>query len=445
MPQQPNYNRNTGRLTTDRFDFEKHINATDDRHDGYDIDMVPTIVIGGNSYTNVRAAIDALNAIVSPASVQDATTSVKGILKLAQDLAGTASAPKVIGIQNRAISTLTPTDSQVLTWNGTTHVWEPQTSLSSFTTGNDLAGDNVSQQVISLTGSGGTSIQNRPIPINCGIVQFNSTVTSPSITQITTSSSVGAPLTIKAQSTSLANQPGGSLILSGGTKNGSGAKGGVSLRMNGGATTEMMLQLVEPISGQRVLGLLKAGVVNSTDMPANTGDMVMFIGNTTTPPTSGTPANGVIMFADSGVLKIKQADGTVFPVGSIPNPTIWGPTGAQTYTRQFTLTTTNATPINAATFTCPDNTSTKLDVLVVARNTAAAQSAHFNMTMGYVRFGGAPQPVGGVTIADPRSTTGAETWAATITTSSNDAVVQITGEAGKTIKWFVIIQAMLDS
>jgi hypothetical protein len=193
------------------------------------------------------------------------------------------------------------------------------------------------------------------------------------------------------------------------------------------------------------LGLLKNGVVSSADMPANTGDLVAYIANTATPPTSGSPSNGIIMFAESGVLKIKQSDGTLFSVGSIPNPSLWGPTGAQTYSKQFTLTTASASPTNTVVFNLPDNTSTKLDILVVARNTAAAQSAQFNMTMGYVRFGGSPVAIGGVTSSDPRSTAGATTWTSTIIVSSNDAIVQVTGEAGKTINWFIIVQAMTDA
>ena len=63
--------------------------------------------------------------------------------------------------------------------------------------------------------------------------------------------------------------------------------------------------------------------------------------------------------------------------------------------------------------------------------------------MGYVRFGGAPQAVGGVTSSDPRATSGAGSWAATVTSISNDAVVTVTGEAGKTINWFIIVQAMI--
>lgn len=153
MPIDPNFNPNSGaRLVTDRFDFEKHVNGTNTHHNGNDIDMIPSIVIGGNPYGNVRDAIDALNAIVAPASIQDATSTVKGILKLTGDFGGTADSPTVTGLQARPVSSLNPSNGQVLTWNGGASVWEPQNSSNSFVASLDLTGTNVAQTVIGIQG-----------------------------------------------------------------------------------------------------------------------------------------------------------------------------------------------------------------------------------------------------------------------------------------------------
>lgn len=152
MPMDPNFNRGTGRLVTDRFDFEKHTNGDGSRHDGYDIDMIPPMIITGNPYSNVRSAIEALNAIIAPVSVQDATGTIKGILKLTQDFGGTADLPKVTGLQARPVSALAPTNSQVLTWNNGLSVWEPQTPSNSFTASLDLSGTNVAQTVVGIQG-----------------------------------------------------------------------------------------------------------------------------------------------------------------------------------------------------------------------------------------------------------------------------------------------------
>ncbi len=437
MPQDPNFTRGTGRLTTDRFDFEKHLNGTDFRHDGYQIDLDPPVDIQGTDYTTVSEALDALAAILSPESTPAATTTTQGIVKLAKDLGGTADLPVVIGLQGRSVSTLSPTTDDVLAWNGIN--WAPAASNSAFIAANDLAGTNVSQNVVAITGSGGA------IPVKSASLSYSNDVVNPTITQASTSLIHGNPLTIKAQASTGTNLDGGTLVLSGGAKNGSGVRGGVQLKMNGAADT--LLQLVEPVTGQRVLGLVKNGVVNSTDMPSNTGDMVVYVANTATPPTSGVPSNGTIMYAEGGILKVKQSDGTTIIIGSIPNPSVWGPTGAQTTTRQYTFATTNGTQSIAATFALSDNASTKLDVLVVGRKTTTdAESAQFNMTMGYVRFGGgAPSALGTVTNADPRATSGASGWAATITVSDNDANVEVTGQGSTNINWFIIIQAMIIS
>lgn len=100
-------------------------------------------------------------------SVPDATSSVKGILKLTNDLSGTANLPTVSGIQNKQISTTSPTNNQVLTWIDADNKWTPQTisipSVIDATTSDkgiiQLAGD-ISGTATSITV---TKIQNRSI------------------------------------------------------------------------------------------------------------------------------------------------------------------------------------------------------------------------------------------------------------------------------------------
>ena len=50
---------------------------------------------------------------------------------LGGDLSGSSSAATVIAIRNRTISTSTPSNGQVLGWNSSTSVWEPQTPATS--------------------------------------------------------------------------------------------------------------------------------------------------------------------------------------------------------------------------------------------------------------------------------------------------------------------------
>ena len=112
-PVVPNFVSGIGRLATDRFTYEKHINGTDDRHQAGQIDLFPTIVIG-TTKTNVQDAITAISSIIGTPP-PDASTTVKGIVKLAGDIAGTALSVTVTKIQGKPVSTSTPTSGDVLT------------------------------------------------------------------------------------------------------------------------------------------------------------------------------------------------------------------------------------------------------------------------------------------------------------------------------------------
>jgi len=55
----------------------------------------------------------------------DATSTIKGILRLTNDLGGSANAPKVVGLQDNPIDNTTPTDNQILTWISLDSHWSP--------------------------------------------------------------------------------------------------------------------------------------------------------------------------------------------------------------------------------------------------------------------------------------------------------------------------------
>ncbi|MGE4512814.1 MAG: beta strand repeat-containing protein [Chryseobacterium sp.] len=67
-------------------------------------------------------------------SANDATTGTKGIVQLSGDLTGTAAAPTVAKIQNKAVSSTAPTNGQVLKYNTTTSAWEPAADIDTNTT-----------------------------------------------------------------------------------------------------------------------------------------------------------------------------------------------------------------------------------------------------------------------------------------------------------------------
>ena len=317
--------------------------------------------------------------------------------------------------------------------------WAPSPATNSFSAAGDLAGNNVLQQVIGLTGAPdghGFNVVNSA----ANKITFNSSVTAPTIDQTANPIGNGEFLTINAQPSSAFGFTGGEVIISGGSSAG-GLNGGVQLGIAGST----LFQVTQQVSGQRVAAVSSMGI-SSTEMPAGTGDVVMFIENATTAPTTGNPTNGAILYALGGQLRVKQQDGQDFSIGSIPNPSIWGSAGQQTYTQRSYVSTTSSSPTLAFSYTIPDLTSVKVDVMIIGKQVGAAESAQFNLAWGLVRNGSTPAGVGTVTSADPRTTTGAAAWAAPyMLTAGNNLEIFTGANASTVINWFVVVQLTLTS
>jgi hypothetical protein len=78
---------------------------------------------GGNKITGLAAA-------TAPGDAVRYEQAVKSGDAAAGDLTGTFPAPTVSKLAGRLLSTTTPTDGQVLRWNGSTATWEPATPAS---------------------------------------------------------------------------------------------------------------------------------------------------------------------------------------------------------------------------------------------------------------------------------------------------------------------------
>jgi hypothetical protein len=128
-PLVPNYKPSIGRLVTDRFDFQKHVDGYNTKHNADKIVLNPPVTITGTK-TNVQDAIAALSLLISPPSIPDATTSTKGIVQLAGDINGTATSVSVIALRGYPVANLTPNLSDLFTWDGS--AWTP-TPLSAGT------------------------------------------------------------------------------------------------------------------------------------------------------------------------------------------------------------------------------------------------------------------------------------------------------------------------
>lgn len=123
-------------------------------------------------------------------------------------------------------------------------------------------------------------------------------------------SASGAGRTMKAFAQQGASSTdGGVLDVGGGAAGSSGLKGGFKLRI-GGPSGDVLMHAAELASNRRVLARYILAGVTTTQMPANTGDGVGFVGECTTAPTAD-PVGGVIEYVSSGHPYRRHTDGTV--------------------------------------------------------------------------------------------------------------------------------------
>lgn len=116
--------------------------------------------------------------------------------------------------------------------------------------------------------------------------------------------------TLRGQSPGAANSAGGFVHIEGGQRSGTGNFGGWRGRLNASAT-ENMVEATDLGSGAaRILSLVRGPNLTTTEMPANTGDQVIYIGNASTAPTTGTPVSGGILYVTAGALRYKGTGGT---------------------------------------------------------------------------------------------------------------------------------------
>lgn len=145
------------------------------------------------------------------------------------DLGSTYPNPTVVKVRGVDISATAPTTGQVLTAiNGTSASWQ---SVGAFTAAGDLSGDGSSQNVISISGTGGIVA----IASGSPALQWATATTAPNLKQAnnTTNSATGQPLSIQAQNCTGTTSTGGNLVLTSGT--GTTTAGNVVLSTGGTA------------------------------------------------------------------------------------------------------------------------------------------------------------------------------------------------------------------
>jgi hypothetical protein len=106
----------------------------------------------GSSPNCTQPAFASLSGTATAAQLPAASSSAQGALQLAQDLTGSAVAPKVAGLQGNPVLSTTPTSNQILTWNGT--AWTPANApATGAQVAQDLGGTTAAPKVVGLQGS----------------------------------------------------------------------------------------------------------------------------------------------------------------------------------------------------------------------------------------------------------------------------------------------------
>jgi hypothetical protein len=146
----------------------------------------------------------------------------------------------------------------------------------------------------------------------CVTVQWASGIASPVINQAAASGN-GQTMRHSAQSSNAANGNGGILQLTGGDLNGSGLPGGVQL-CAGAASPESMVEVAEVVLGNTIVALCFGATVTSTQMPANTGDGVVFLANAVANPSANAVSGG-ILYGNAGAGTWRGSGGTTSAFG----------------------------------------------------------------------------------------------------------------------------------
>lgn len=130
-------------------------------------------------------------------------------------------------------------------------------------------------------------------------------------------------MTISGGASTTNNNNGGAIAIKGGaTAGGSGLRGVAQLFLG---QSDCMVEATEVVLGNRVTALARGVALTSTEMPANSGDKVCYVGNAGTAPTAS-PVSGCILYATGGNLAYYTSGGQQVTLPTTTSATATGGT-----------------------------------------------------------------------------------------------------------------------
>lgn len=457
MPTSPNYKKNLGRLVTDRYDFESHINGSDLKHKAKDIILDPTLVIGQIPNTTTANNIqEALNNIVTIVNtpLPEATLFQKGIIRLSGDISDPNSTSYniiVSGIRGRSISNTSPADGQILTWDGGSFSWTPKDPIL-FSAGGDLRGTNNLQYVHQLTGNSDQPQENSEVNILAKILKFDAINFDRYITQADKPNGTSsANIIIRAQSaltgSTYPDVSGGYVNIQGGSAKGTSQPGGVLITVDGRDNPSVLLEAVKLSVSKRFLTLLGHSKLSSSDVSNINGDMFIYIKETPTIPI-GSPITGAILYSKNGRLYLTEGDNSDnisgklsnFPIGSIPEEMMWGNSSFGTFSKKY-FSQSVAIASLVESFSFPADTSVKIDAVCVGRSTSNNETYQVNMAVGYsVDSNGLPILIGNTTYSDERTNGSISAPYFSINNSNVEIYSGYDNQNANEMNWIIVLQ-----
>lgn len=295
------------------------------------------------------------------------------------------------------------------------------------TSGNNLVLD--STNFVSLGLSGGPYIY-IPGPTSGGTIAIDETLATPLINQEDKTTGNGTTLTIAAQTSLGGNGNGGTLALAGGSPHGTGLKGGVRLSLDE-TSAEPMVEVAEVATGRRAVVLGLGAAVTATELPAGTGDRVLYIADYATAPTAN-PVSGQLLYAGGHALAARSPNGVTTDMS--PIGVSGGLTTKHYHHQHGRVQTTNSTYTTCATISMPVSSVAMLTAYLVGKRTDVEGNATVVYTYAACKRTGSAAPVvsstqTGFSHEDDASTN----WRWSV--SGNDIILEVLGVTGQTYEW----------